>query len=370
MRAARHQRRGFVLIVALVVCFAIASLVLTLGRLARTEALASANQLATYEAANVEKGAEQFVRAIASDLTQLDTLEESDFEAVPVGTGFFWIVRPDYLDDDLPEFGLVDEASKIPLNSASTTTEQLQYLSDMTPDIASAIVEWRGGAADSGRYGSSGYTAKGAPYEVPEELMLVQGVTREMYYGSAATTDAGGTTSSTLVGNDGPRSAGWQHYFTPFASPQTDPAPPNPQAPPSLINVNQAPRDVLVALFPIPSSAVDSGLQQRAAAVSANPTDKEWAQAAFPGLGQEVRDRLTGRGTIFSADIVAAAGNGRAFKRVRIVIDTAQTPPRIVYRRDITDQGFPLDASILTNLRAGGSPGEGNASSRTRSSAR
>jgi hypothetical protein len=58
-------------------------------------------------------------------------------------------------------------------------------------------------------------------------------------------------------------------------------------------------------------------------------------------------------GSQFSADIVAVSGNGRAFKRVKVVIDASQTTPTIIYRRDITDRGWPLDNEILTNLRAG-----------------
>lgn len=366
MRPSARQRPGFVLIVALIICFAIASLVITLGRLARTEAMASANQLATYEAASVEKGAEQYVRAIASDLTQLDTLDETDFEAQPVGTGYFWIVRPDYLDEDLPKFGLVDEAAKIALTSG---VAKIGDMSGMSPEIATAIEEWRGSVPDSGRYGTSGYAAKGAKFETPEELMLVQGITREMYYGDAAMALMGAPASTALVGNDAVRAAGLQNFFTPFET-LVDPMPQG-QTGLTQINVNQAPRDVLVCMFgnTIPESAVDTALAQRAAAVNSNPSDASWALTAFEGLNALQRQRIVGRGKKFSADIVAVAGNGRAFKRVRIVIDTTATPPRIVYRRDITDQGFPLDASILTSMRAGQSP-SASSSSRMGSSAR
>jgi hypothetical protein len=78
------------------------------------------------------------------------------------------------------------------------------------------------------------------------------------------------------------------------------------------------------------------------------------------GLGNQI----TGRGGQYSADIVAVSGDGRAFKRVRIVADATgggtTATPRILYRRDLTDQGWPLDRAILESLRGGGSIQEGS----------
>ena len=54
-----------------------------------------------------------------------------------------------------------------------------------------------------------------------------------------------------------------------------------------------------------------------------------------------------------SADILAISGNGRAFKRVRIVVSVAGTTPQVIYRRDLSDQGFPMDQRLLDSLRAG-----------------
>ena len=46
-------------------------------------------------------------------------------------------------------------------------------------------------------------------------------------------------------------------------------------------------------------------------------------------------------------------GDGRAFKRYRAVIDARNSPPRVLYWRDLTDLGWPLDPAILTELRSG-----------------
>ena len=67
---------------------------------------------------------------------------------------------------------------------------------------------------------------------------------------------------------------------------------------------------------------------------------------------------VTGNSTVYSADIVTASQDGRAFKRVKIVVDSSSGVPQIVYRRDLTDFGWPLDPSIRQALRNGEVPGE------------
>jgi DNA uptake protein ComE-like DNA-binding protein len=78
-------------------------------------------------------------------------------------------------------------------------------------------------------------------------------------------------------------------------------------------------------------------------------------------IGQEkavvIGPGITSRSYQFSADIVAVSHDGRAFSRLRVVIDTATAtatvPPRIVFMEDLTALGWPLDPQILLDLRAG-----------------
>ena len=60
----------------------------------------------------------------------------------------------------------------------------------------------------------------------------------------------------------------------------------------------------------------------------------------------------------YSADIIAVSGNGRAYKRYKAVVDTQKTPPRVVYWRELTHFGWPLDAGDC------GDPAERQASDR------
>ena len=73
---------------------------------------------------------------------------------------------------------------------------------------------------------------------------------------------------------------------------------------------------------------------------------------ANPGWGAMV----TGSSTVYSADIVTVSQDGRAFKRVKVVVDASSGTPQIVYRRDLSDAGWPLDPSVLASLRSGNGP--------------
>lgn len=361
MQRRPHPRRGFVLIVALIVVFAIASLVITLGRAARTDSQASANQAAAYEAAAIERGVEQYIQALLNQQVDVATeLTEEDWAGVPLGTGYFWVIRPDYNDDDLPLYGLVDESTKLNLNAVDYET--LMRLPNMTEDVAGSIIDWRdindeitSSGAESGVYLGlpEPYRAKNEPFETVEEMLLVHRVTRELFHGEEAAAAEGTSTSlgRSLVGSDVLRRNGWKDFFTIWS---TQPAPiPNAPALTGRININEAPREVLLCLPDLTESDVDALLARRPAAVATSSTDVAWAIEVLQQKAGPIGPRITGRGAQFSADILAVSGNGRAFKRVKIVIDTLVSPAQVVYRRDLTEQGFPLDLSILESLRSG-----------------
>jgi Tfp pilus assembly protein PilX len=81
----RRHRRGTILIVTIVVCFALAGSVIALCRSMRVEMQASANEAASIEASAVERGAEQYVLALLTDYKdQLRSMSEDEFAAVPV----------------------------------------------------------------------------------------------------------------------------------------------------------------------------------------------------------------------------------------------------------------------------------------------
>ncbi|MGC4034217.1 MAG: type II secretion system protein GspK [Tepidisphaeraceae bacterium] len=443
-----RRNRGTVLIVAMVVVFAIAAMVLSLTRQVGTQSLVSANDLAVVKADAAERGAEQYVLSLLTDYRDsLPTMTETEFSAVPVGDAYFWIVRPTFNDTNTPAWGLTDESGKMSLNTASAS--QIMTLPGMTEDLGLAIQQWRGqtdtttttdGTTSSSSSSSTGTVAvtdgvKNAPFETVDELMMIPGMTHELLHGLPA------SQAAALAANGG--STDWYQthgvfdYFTAWgqwpntaadgtarvsynAAEQRDalntllsdklgsaaraseiiniitPATgggrgrPGRATPVQLtdifdladranltteelaaiedyvtndsqatlvkgrINVNTAPREVLLTLPNLAESDVDTLIARRVeAAASDTPNSVAWVYDALKDKAVGLGNLICGQGRQFSADIVAVSHNGRAFKRVRIVVDSTSSPARVVYRRDLTDQGWPMDPSILDQLKAG-----------------
>ena len=125
-----------------------------------------------------------------------------------------------------------------------------------------------------------------------------------------------------------------------------------------LVNINTAPREVLLCLPGLEEGDVDSLVAGRNAP-DTDLTSIAWvADVLSPEKAQVVGDAITTRSFQFSADILAVSGNGRAFRRYRAVVDAQTSPPRVLYWKDVTHLGWPLPAEILAEMRAGKSPAD------------
>ena len=487
-RAAR-RRRGTILIVTMLIVFSVAAMVVVFCRSMRVEAIASANLSASLQASAAERGAEQYVISLLTEQKDgLADITEDYFAAIPVGSiqapngaqaaGYFWIVRPDYGDIDLPLYGLTEEAAKVNINSAGY--EQLMRLPNMTDDVANAIIDWRdtdtnpqpGGAENEYYLGlPEPYAAKNDLFETVEELLMVRGITRDMLYGNgtnvpvgqqsgfrqqnsrdqtdlqlargwydlltvyssetgapvAATgggggggggrggstsgsgTSGGGTSGGSASGGGGGGATGtkinlndtqnrttqlrnlltnqlsadranqilatvnarsryqdaFDFYFQTgmkadefdkiYSSITTS----TEKTVKGRININTAPRDVLNTLPGLETTDVDKLISQRQGGTTAADKSVSWVIEALDRKAIGLGNLITTTTNQYSADIVAASGNGRSYKRVRIVVDASTSTPQIIYRREITDRGWPLDPQILDSLRAGQGPGGG-----------
>jgi len=381
-----------VLIVTMILVFALAGITLALCRSMRVEIIASANYAAGLQASAIERGAEQYILAMLTDQgSELSSITEDYFAAIPVGDGYFWVLRPDYGDSSLPLFGLVDESSKLNINSA--TYDQLMMLPCMTDDVAAAVVDWHDEDSNPSTNGAEdevylslpdGYYTKNAAFETVEELMLVRGVTAELLYGvgeplplgiesmfsmggTSVTDDVwlergisdlltvyGLVSSQSSTGGTGGGTSGGGAS----GGGATGGSSSGTQQRTAKINVNTAPREVLLTLTGLDTSDVDkliSARQGRDTTTDAASTD--WVNEALGSKASSITSQITGQGSQFSALILAVSGNGRAFKLVRIVIETSGSTPQIVYRRDLTERGWPMEPEILTSLRAGQGPG-------------
>jgi DNA uptake protein ComE-like DNA-binding protein len=417
------------------VLIALVGLVLVMSRWARVEALASGNRLAEAEAAAAARAGEQYVLAqVEAYGTDATFASAGPADAVQVGTGYFWIIRPDRGNDRTQDFGVDDEGSKVNINTAPASV--LLMLPGMTPDIADAIVDWRDDndtpspyGAESEYYQALGYRAKNGPFETVEELLLVKGMTPQILYGMDANRNglldeeeasAGGavSVSSLTAGADTSRG------LLPFVSVTGPGNAPGGQGQTQLVNVNgnnnQAVQDVLrgaldkdrfstvgqlaangrpfrnmidfyvktkmkPAEFALVASRLTAGGPANGARVNVNTASREvlrslpqmedsdatalvaardggadttniaWVAEALTDKTKAVAigDSITGRSYRFSADVVGVSGDGKAYHRVRIMVNGTTTPAAITYRRDLTASGWPMGQNERAALRAG-----------------
>lgn len=119
------------------------------------------------------------------------------------------------------------------------------------------------------------------------------------------------------------------------------------------ININTAPREVLECLPGLDESDVETLLSNRGDDDTESGSIAWVAESLEPEKAVEIGDYITTRSYQFSADIVSVSHDGRAFKRFRLVVDAISGIPRIVYWKDLTHMGWPLDQQILSCLRSG-----------------
>jgi type II secretory pathway component PulK len=192
------NRQGSVLIIVLWIAFGLVSVALYFAHAMSFERRAAENRVARVEAEQAIAGAARYASNLLVNLEVPGMVPDPltyECEAVPVGDATFWLVgrdtRPSVLNR--PMFGLIDESSKLNLNTA--TLEMLQLLPRMTPELAAAIIDWRDtddeastGGAESQVYQrlNPPYRCKNGNFESVDELRLVYGVTLEILRGEDA----------------------------------------------------------------------------------------------------------------------------------------------------------------------------------------
>ena len=449
---ARH--RGTVLIATILVVFLLASLVIVFARQMRVEANVTAYRVAEVQTEAIVRGAVQYV-IHQIDQNRINTASggyEQAEQAVEIGDGLFWIIRPNFeQDDDLEHaYGIVGENSKVNINTA--TQAMLSKLPGMTEEMAAAIIDWRDPDATVSPNGAESeyylllddpYESKNAPFETLGELELVRGADADILYGEDANlsgvldatendaddhdppdnadgrldrgiydfitvysrgqAESGGSAASgdpdqqlvsvntddknpliellsTVISDDRlslvtaniiRRRQAYQSliefYITSGLQAQefdtiVDRLTTAPFRRPGLINVNTAPREVLFTLQGLDEADVEALI---AARQGARPDSLSWVVSPFDITRPQLRQKvlrfsrfITNRSWQYSADIVAVSGDGRAYKRYRVIVDAAQDTPRVIRMKDLSHMGWPLDPQILNDLRSGVAPSQ------------
>lgn len=210
-------QRGQALVPVLFIVLILTAVAATLSSQGRQEIKAAANSGADYQAYCIEQGV---VRYVANQIQQLSAngitsaalpapANQDSNGWAPMGDGWYKV-------------DVIDTASRLNINTADVTQlVKLPVLSD-NPDIACAIVDWRdsdenptetvgGTGAESDYYQSLNppYSAKNAPFDTVDELLLVKGITSDLFYGAAGSNSSANSVtgissdlSSTITSGD------------------------------------------------------------------------------------------------------------------------------------------------------------------------
>jgi len=206
------------------IAFGLVSIALYFGHSMGFELRASDNRVAGLEADQAIDGAARYIGYILTLQQQQQPGVIPDpttyqAERLLIGDSTCWLLgRTDQVSQAsraLPSFGLVDESSKLNLNTTDATN--LQLLPLMTPEFAAAIVDWRDTNSDVTVGGAENetymrlkppYACKNAPFESVDELRLVIGADLETLYGE----DANLNGILDLNENDGDVSLPWDNH--------------------------------------------------------------------------------------------------------------------------------------------------------------
>jgi hypothetical protein len=186
----QRRENAAVLIIVLWIAIGLISIALYFASSMTYELRASDNRVSGLETQQAIEGAARYINfALYNYSTNGAVPANTQFscQAVPVGDAHFWIIGrdPSETPSSDPYFGLVDEGSKLNLNTVGTNT--LEFLPNMTTDFADAIVDWRstnGLGLYSMNYTALGYNDKNEPFETVDELRLVYGATMNLLKGN------------------------------------------------------------------------------------------------------------------------------------------------------------------------------------------
>ncbi|MCX6904447.1 MAG: type II secretion system protein GspK [Verrucomicrobia bacterium] len=198
MRLRHHQAApgGSVLIIVLWVAFGLVAITLYFGSTMIFEFRAADNRVAGLAADQAIEGAARYVNYLLLNLGTNGMVPDPTTyyrDAVPIGEAHFWFIGRDnnsQIKTNTPTFALVDEASKLNLNTVGLTN--LQWLPNITPEFAAAMVDWRDtdstvtdGGAEAMTYATlqPPYLCKDTNFESVDELRLVYGATMDLLIG-------------------------------------------------------------------------------------------------------------------------------------------------------------------------------------------
>jgi len=120
-----------------------------------------------------------------------------------------------------------------------------------------------------------------------------------------------------------------------------------------LVNVNTAPKEVLVCLPDLEESDAQALVSYREAHSDGLDSIAWVTEVLSQDKSVGIGSYITVRSYQYSADIICLSANGRAYRRYRAVLDTQGSSPRVVYWKNLTQFGWPLQPEIVEALKKG-----------------
>jgi general secretion pathway protein K len=251
------DRKGLVLVAVLWVVVVLESIAVFALQNGWLDTMVSLGEVEELRCKWAGRGGVEKAMAVLSDdfrtsdsLTDLWSDNDEDFNDVALGRCWF-------------DVRVVDESGKLNVNTA--TKEQLLGLPYMTEDVADAIIDWRdedeiqstsgveGGYYQNLRYP---YRIRNGPFRTIRELVLVKGVTEELFYGEDTNlndkldfNESDGDGSPPADDGDSKLDKGWISYLTCYSYDKNTDAQGSPK-----VNINEADEDRLESSLGISKS--------------------------------------------------------------------------------------------------------------------
>jgi general secretion pathway protein K len=204
MRSGWSNRRGVALIIVLLMVSIIVALTIQFNRDTRSEVYGAANVSDGIRLRYVaESGFYAGEALLLADKTSFDGLTEPW-----ANTEMIALKSEEFFDNGAFKLAIQDEGGKIPINSLVNGNAYNPLIRDLllrlltgphfrleqrrAEDLRDAIKDWidaddevTGGGAEGAYYAglAKPYASKNAPIDCIEELLMVKGVTRELFYG-------------------------------------------------------------------------------------------------------------------------------------------------------------------------------------------
>jgi len=203
----RGRERGSTFIIVLWIALGLVSLALYFGQSMNFELRAADNQVSGLAAEQAIEGAARYIAFVLVNLetngimpdpttylSQAVAVGETRGGANDRGVARFWLIGRDTNNPVGPDgisFGLVDEASKLNLNVATSNVlaNLSLYVPSLNLNLVAALLDWRDTNGGSGTYqtyygmSNPSYQNKSGPFETVEELRLLYGADMDTLVG-------------------------------------------------------------------------------------------------------------------------------------------------------------------------------------------